>query len=451
MAFTTQLSTTEINRWYRAVLAIFFASGLLVASLLARLPDVASGLHLSAGPMGMLLLGMTIGSFVSVTVSGVMVSKFGSRMCLVGGYILAALGISMVGFAVYFSSVVLATIGLIVQGLGTATSNVAANVQAVSAERALGRFVTPIMHGFFSIGTVIGAGLGALDTKLGLPFIWHMLYFAALILGIVLFSLRACHSENYGQDDTQALAQVGSYKVRDAWRDKHTILIGLFVLGMALAEGSANDWVALALTHEYGTDKTVGSLGYAMFVVAMMTGRLSGTWFLNRYGRVKVLRVTCSLAIVGLALFIFAPSVPVGFIGLFIWGIGASLGFPTGMSAASDDAMKSAVRVSVVSTIGYAAFLGGPPILGFLGEIFGIRHGLMVVLLFIVLSLFLTGILESKNKGSKNKPMISENVATIDPQTSMLPVMSASGENPSNAQSPRVHIEDHQQHHHKRG
>ncbi|GGH60835.1 MFS transporter [Rothia aerolata] len=437
MVSSAALTKTEINRWYRAVLAIFFASGLLTASLLARLPDVATGLNLSPGPMGALLLGMTLGSFCAVTVSGILVSKLGSRTCLVLGYLVACCGISLVGLAVHLSTVALAVVGLVMQGLGTAVSNVAANVQGVSAERALGRFVTPIMHGFFSIGTVLGAGVGSLDTKLGVPFLWHMLYFAVVILAIVLFSLTRCHSENYGQDDTQALAAVGNYRVRDAWRDKHTILIGLFVLGMALAEGSANDWVALALTDDYGTNKTVGSLGYTMFVVAMMTGRLSGTWFLNRFGRVKVLRVTCSLAILGLAIFIFSPSLPLGFVGLFIWGVGASLGFPTGMSAASDDPLKSAVRVSVVSTIGYGAFLGGPPILGLLGEHFGIRNGLLAVLIFVALSLYLTRYLEPEKGTREHGAIYTETIPTIYPHTGEITIVPEPQSSSAEAEKPK--------------
>ncbi|MEX3610345.1 MFS transporter [Rothia sp. LK2588] len=425
MTASTRLSPADIKRWYRAVLGIFFASGLLISALLARLPDVAAGLHLSPGPMGALLLAMTIGSFAAVTASGSLVSKFGSRTCLVAGYVAACLGLIVVGVAVSFGLIPVAACGLVMQGAGTAVANVAANVQGVSAERALGRFVTPIMHGFFSIGTVLGAGIGALDTILGVPFMVHMMYFSAAIIAIVLFSLTRCHSENYGQDDTQALAQVGNYRVRDAWRDKRTVLIGLFVLGMALAEGSANDWVALALTRDYGTDAAVGSLGYTMFVVAMMIGRLSGTWFLNRHGRVKVLRVTCTCAVVGITVFIFAPSVPLGFVGLFIWGIGASLGFPTGMSAASDDPLKSAVRVSVVSTIGYGAFLGGPPLLGLLGEHLGIRYALLFVLIFVLISLALTRVLAPEMGQREHESTYTETIPQIFPSTGELPRITA--------------------------
>lgn len=424
MATSSRLTKPQINQWYKAVLGIFFASGLVTASLLARLPDVATGLGLSAGPMGMLLLGQTIGSFTAVSLSGVLVTKFGARKCLTTAYTLTCLSILAIGIAVNSGSTLMTLLALITMGLGTAVSNIAANVQGVAAERSLGRFVTPIMHGFFSIGTVIGAGIGALTTKLGVSFMWHMAGFSLVIYALVLFCVTRCFSENTGQDDTQALAQVSSYRVRDAWRDKHTILIGFFVLGMALAEGAANDWVALALTHDYGTDKTVGSLGYTMFVLFMMTGRLGGTYFLNKYGRTKTLRVTCVLAIVGLSIFIFAPNVYFGFFGLMLWGLGASLGFPTGMSAASDDPLKASVRVSVVSTIGYAAFLGGPPILGLLGEHFGIRNGLIAVLFFVVISLLLTGQLEKgQKKGVHQEPAYTASIPVI---TSSLPTITAS-------------------------
>ncbi|WP_237188811.1 MFS transporter [Rothia nasimurium] len=395
----TQLSDRQIKTWYRAVLGLFFASGLVVSALLTRLPDVANGLGVSSGPMGLLLLGMTIGSFCAVSFSGALVARHGAIRCIAAAYTTTVTGMILIGLGVHLTNVPVTLLGLMLQGLGSAVSNVASNVQGVANERALGRYVTPIMHGFFSIGTVIGAAIGTLDTRLGVPFAIHMLYFALAVAALVLISLKLCHSEHYGQDDTQAIAAVGSYRVRDAWRDKHTILIGLFVLGMALAEGSANDWVALALTHDYGTSNTIGSLGYFTFVVAMMAGRFGGTTLLNRYGRIPVLRATCTLAILGLAIFILAPTVPLGFIGLVLWGLGASLGFPTGMSAASDDPLKAAVRVSVVSTIGYAAFLGGPPLLGLLGEHFGIRNGLIVVLVFVAVSLVLTSRLNALKPG----------------------------------------------------
>lgn len=383
------LTPRQMTRWHRAILAQFFASGLLTSSLLARIPDFSASLGITAGPLGILLFMMMLGSFLTVSCSGMMVTRFGSRPYLLVAYAVGCAGIVLVGLGAHLGSIPLATVGLVLQGAGTAGSNVGSNIQSVSVERALGRFVTPYMHGCFAVGSVVGAFLATADTHAGIPLLWHMVYFALIIMSIVLFTYSWLHSENMQAPD-EAEQQSPTFRVRDAWRDKHTILLGLFCLGMALAEGSANDWIALGLTQDYGMSHTGGSLGYATFVVAMTISRFAGSFFLNRYGRTRVLRVSCCVAIFGVLLFIFAPVTELGLVGAFLWGIGVSLGFPTGISAASDDPLKSSVRVSVVFTFGYIAFLGGPPMVGWLAELLNVRHALLVILPFMLMSLALT-------------------------------------------------------------
>jgi len=100
---------------------------------------------------------------------------------------------------------------------------------------------------------------------------------------------------------------------------------------------------------------------------------------LERYGRVVVLRATAGFAVAGLLLVLLGGSTPVALVGALLWGVGASLGFPVGMSAAADEPEHAAARVSVVASIGYTAFLAGPPLLGFLGDQVGILHALLVV------------------------------------------------------------------------
>jgi MFS family permease len=111
-----------------------------------------------------------------------------------------------------------------------------------------------------------------------------------------------------------------------------------------------------------------------------------GTVLLDRFGRVPVLRATLAMAAVGSLLMVFG-STPLAFLGSAVWGFGVSLGFPVGMSAAADDPQRAAARVSVVSTIGYLAFLAGPPVLGFLGDHFGVLRALSAVSLMIVIAL----------------------------------------------------------------
>ena len=174
------------------------------------------------------------------------------------------------------------------------------------------------------------------------------------------------------------------------WRDRKTILIGLIVLGMAFAEGSANDWLALAMVDGHGVSNASGALILGVFLTAMTIGRIAGVKVLDRYGRVPVLRATAALAVVGLLVVIFAPT-PIAVIGVVLWGLGASLGFPVGMSAAADDPATAGARVSAVATIGYLAFLVGPPLLGFLGDHFGLLHALLVVVVLIAVAGLISG------------------------------------------------------------
>jgi MFS family permease len=176
-----------------------------------------------------------------------------------------------------------------------------------------------------------------------------------------------------------------------AWREPRTLLIGVMVLSAALVEGAANDWLALALVDGYRTSHAVAAIGFGVFVTAMTVGRVTGTWLLDRYGRVVVLRTCIALAIAGVAVFVVGASTPLAFVGSALWGLGASLGFPVGMSAAADDERFAAQRVSVVASIGYMAFLAGPPLIGLLAEWVGILLALSVLIATMVLSLAVTG------------------------------------------------------------
>jgi MFS family permease len=138
----------------------------------------------------------------------------------------------------------------------------------------------------------------------------------------------------------------------------------------------------------YDAPVWLGAAAFALFVAAMTAGRIGGTVLLDAFGRVAVLWGSMAVAGVGVLLVVLG-SVPVLVVtGIVLWGLGASLGFPVGMSAAADDPAKSAARVSVVSTIGYTAFLAGPPLLGFLGSHFGVLNALLIVSLILVPSAF---------------------------------------------------------------
>jgi MFS family permease len=180
-------------------------------------------------------------------------------------------------------------------------------------------------------------------------------------------------------------------------------MIGVIVLGMAFAEGSANDWLALAVVDGYGVANEVGALIFGVFVTAMTIGRLLGGLVLDRFGRVPVLRGSALLAVLGLALVIFGGNIGIAVAGTIFWGLGSALGFPVGMSAAADDPRNAAARVSIVATIGYAAGLIGPPLIGGLGEQFGLLTALLVVLVLLAAAGICSG--AARYSGAQRPPL----------------------------------------------
>ena len=168
------------------------------------------------------------------------------------------------------------------------------------------------------------------------------------------------------------------------------------VLSAAFTEGTANDWLAIALVDGYGASAAVGAVGFAVFLSAMTAARLGGQWAHDRWGRVPVLRAITALGAVGALLVVFGTWLPLALVGAVLWGAGAALGFPVGISAAADDPRRAAVRVSVVTTIGYTAFLAGPPLLGFLGEHVGALRALLVVALVAVPSLLVSKVAQPR-------------------------------------------------------
>ncbi|WP_024817632.1 MFS transporter [Arthrobacter sp. 31Y] len=415
---------TEKSRWRAAVLASYAASGIAFATWVSRLPAIRDGLNLTPGGIGLLLMCMTVASFISISASGLIVLRLGPKLTTRIGSSMVGAGLITVGIGTSLAaSPLVVAAGLGILGLGTASWNTASNVEGASLERELQRHIMPHLHGAFSLGTVAAAGFGAWAAAIHMPVFWHFLASGVVVTSSVVaatFWFRAektaAATQTFRPEETDTFqdpstgplpiisgkpdgAQPDAPKtaapldnkrlVALAWRDRRTLLIGVLVLGLALAEGAAGDWVALALADGYGQSDAAGAVGYGLFVTFMTIGRFAGTVILDRFGRVVVMRWCSATAVVGLSLFVFSPVPWLAFVALAVWGLGASLGFPVGMSAAADDPVHAAARVSVVSTIGYGAFLCGPPLLGLLAEHFGILHSLLAPLVLLVVSFFL--------------------------------------------------------------
>jgi MFS family permease len=371
-----------------AVFTAFAVNGAAFAAFASRVPDLKHTLDLTTGELGLTLLAASLGSVVGLPLSGWFVHRFGAARTALGAAVVQAVGLVVVGFGVSTAGsreVVMA--GLVLVGIGTGIFDVAMNLEGATVERLLGRSIMPHFHAMFSGGTVVSALVGALLSWLRVPILAHLAGIAVLLLVVTPWFLGAflpraaehdLDREHNSRDREHSAPPPAKAGIGAAWREPRTLLIGVVVLAAAFTEGTANDWVAVALADGYGLPRWAGVLGFAVFLTAMTAGRVFGTRLLDRRGRLPVLRVLFVSAVVGCLLVVFGGPV-LAFVGAVVWGLGASLGFPVGMSAAADDPTRAAARMSVVSTIGYGAFLGGPPLLGFLGDHVGVLHSLLVV------------------------------------------------------------------------
>ena len=401
----------------RAVFVVFVLNGFNFSSWASRIPAVRDGLGLTPSGIGVLLLIGSAGSLAALPLSGVVVTRLGAARTVLGFAAINVTGLMVASIGVATGHVVLVGAGLVVTGIGTGVWDASMNLEGAVVEQHLGRTIMPRFHAGFSIGTMAGAGVAALAAWLRVPVAVHLpIVLAVSICGVAwavrafLPSGRTLRATGAAGPDARTDAPLGSTtppvtvtgravpgssapsrarRAFGAWLEVRTLLIGLVVLAAALTEGSANDWVALAVVDGYGTDHTVGALTFGLFVTAMTAMRFLGTHLLDRHGRVAVLRLCAALALVGLMLFGLAGQgmMWLALVGVVLWGMGAALGFPVGMSAASDDPAHAAARLSVVSTVGYSAFLAGPPLLGLLAGQVGYRHALLAIAVPVLVGL----------------------------------------------------------------
>jgi len=386
----------EIRLASAAVFTVFLLSGVNFASWAARLPAVRDALGLTPERMGVLLLIGALGSLVSLPLSGLVVERWGARRTVLAFAVANASGFALASLGVALGHVVLVGAGLVLAGVGAGVWDAAMNIEGAVVEQRLGRTVMPRYHAGFSVGTMAAAGVAAGAAALHVPVQVHLPVVLVLSTVVVAVAVRAfvAGPDRHGTDTDRPAPRgdgSGARGALGAWLEPRTLLIGLVVLAAALTEGAANDWVSLAVVDGFGTAHATGAVAFGLFVTAMTAMRMFGTALLDRFGRVAVLRLCAGLAGAGLLVFGLADQLWLALAGVAVWGAGAALGFPVGMSAAADDPLRAAQRVAVVSTVGYSAFLAGPPLLGLLAEHVGYRHALLAILAPVALGLLVTG------------------------------------------------------------
>ncbi|MFJ5273115.1 MFS transporter [Streptomyces sp. NPDC088358] len=388
----------DLTRLRIALTAFFALDGFVFAGWVVRIPAIKEQTGASASALGLALLGVSAGAVITMTLTGRLCRRFGNHPVTVVCAVILSLSVALPPLT--HSAAALGAV-LLVFGSAYGGINVAFNSAAVDLVAALRRPIMPSFHAAFSLGGMIGAGLGGLvagslsPTRhlLGLTFVGLLV---TAVAGRVLMREEAPaapdrprHGDAPGAPDRQHHGDAprssdrprpseGREPRRTDSRTRVLVLVfGVIALCTAYGEGALADWGALHLEQDLQAHPGVAAAGYSCFALTMTIGRLSGTALLERLGRTRILVVGGATAAAGMLLGSLAPSAWAALLGFAVTGLGLANIFPVAIERAGT--LAGPGGVAAASTLGYGGMLLGPPAIGFMADWFSLPTALTSV------------------------------------------------------------------------
>ncbi len=359
-------------RW--ALAAMFFANGFLTGSWAPQIPVFLTRLEISRFTLGLLILLFGLGAVAAMSLSGHLISRYGSRGVMRTTAACSGFGLLAVALA---PDIPLAALAMILFGGVIGSMDVAMNANAVVVERKLGRAIMSSSHGFWSLGGFVGGGLGGFAIQ-HYGHLAHAAAATAVTFAIVLLAMA--HTVGEGRPAVQGHSRFSLPRAPAIY------LIGLMALLSMVSEGAVLDWSALYLRQELGSDIATAGLAFAAFSGAMALMRFLGDGVRNRFGAVNTLRASALVAAAGLLVAGLSPGPWPAIAAFAFCGFGAANLVPIAFSAAGNQTgISSGAGMSVASTIGYCGILVAPSAIGLaaehtgFGPVFVALSGLLVV------------------------------------------------------------------------
>jgi MFS family permease len=367
-AFTLHLPSVSVG-------LVFSTMSMLLASWIARIPEIQERLRLSEGKLGLVLLGMSAGALLVTPVSGWLLKKLPTGQAVIISSLTTCAILPLVAFAPTSLALVAVLIAL---GLSNSFMNVAMNAAAAAIEQGYRVRIMSTCHGMFSLGGFVGAGSSGLIAWLGIPLSMHLIVVALLLIGLNLALRPVLLALPEGEKEGAAFALPS----------KGLLTLAIIGFCIMLGEGAIADWSAIYLKNSLQSGAFVAGLGYATFSLMMATGRFYGDIVRQKFKPKKVIYTGSLIGAAGLMLAVLVPYPVAAVTGFAVVGVGFSIIVPILFSeAATTEGFASGTGIAVVVTAGTVGLLVGPPFIGLIGEVTGIRMGLACV---AVLALFST-------------------------------------------------------------
>ncbi len=357
-----------------AISAVFALDGMVLGGWLSHLPDVQASLGLTKGQLGTTLLFSSVGALSAMTMSGRLIHRYGSRYVTI---VTALLVLTVVPCLLYAPTQAGLALVLVLLGSTNGTLDIAMNDHAIVVQARANRPLLSSVHGWWCVGGFVGGTGTALANQVGFLPRHHLVLASVLLVALLAFA-----ASGLLRDDRHE----GGEGARFALPRGPLLGLGLLALLSLFAEGALLDWSAVYFRGELRATTSVAALGFGVGSGAMAVGRLFGDAVVARLGRAGTLRASGFLTGAGLLLGVAAPSPAGAFVGFGLAGLGLANAVPVLFAAAAEvPGVSSSAGIAAVASLGYAAFLGGPPIVGNLAQVTSLRFGLGVVGVFALL------------------------------------------------------------------
>lgn len=352
-----------------AVLLLFLCHGVLLGGWVTHIPLAKEQLGVGPGIFGLALLSFAAGAVMSMPITGVLINLFGSaRLCWVTG-LMFALNLFAPAFA---PNLPLFVLGGVLLGASVGSMDVAMNAHGLAVEKALKTPVMSAFHGMFSIGAAIGTLGGAWWMGIAGPMAQLLSISLVGAAGIVasIPLLLPAHVDK------------GLSGSHFAMPTKATIGLGLLCFLALMVEGSVADWAAIMLRERFVVDAASAAYAFGFYQTGMAIARFTGDGLRLRFGAVRMVWVSAVLAAVGTAIALVAPSIMLSMLAFFVAGIGIGNVAPVlfaGGGRLEPDAPGRGI--AAVTSLGYAGFLAGPPLIGIVAEVTTLQISLVLTVI----------------------------------------------------------------------
>jgi MFS family permease len=368
-----------------AASVVFFVHGIAGGMWAARIPAIQANLALGVGTLGLALLGGGLGTLLVMLPTGALIARRGSR--LVTRWCALPVSIAFACLALATDAVTLFA-AMILWGASAAALDVAMNAQGATLEQRDGRPILSSLHGLWSVGNMSGAAIGALVAGLGISVRVHFLV-AAPLVGVALLLAPQRFTSGDARPDAA---------VRFAWPRGALLALAAVAFCAVGTEGAMFDWAAVYLRRELSASEATAALAPSFFSAAMAAGRLGGDQLTARVRAPVIARLCAVVAAVGIGAIIVAPNPALVFGGLVGVGLGLSVLVPLAFSAAGRSTqMPPGTAIAAVATVGYFAFLVGPPTIGLVAEQVTLRGSFVLLLVLLGLIAVLAPAIGDRN------------------------------------------------------